>query len=261
MTSPLSALSAEVLQALFDHLPDTMFFIKDLEARYVLVNRTMVIRSGRQHREEVLGKTVEVLFPGDFGRNTTQMDRQVIARGEAVQDKLELYHVPQPSTDGPGDAPPRWCLTYKSPVRDVDGQIVGLVGISRDLPRPDERSAMYGQLARVLTYVEAHHGEPLRVPMLATVAGLSEDRLERGARQVFGLSPKQLVMKVRLEAASDLLRRTALSVSEVAYQCGYADHSAFTRLFRSAVGLTPTQYRVAQRALARCRGTLASRPA
>ncbi|OLV16711.1 AraC family transcriptional regulator [Deinococcus marmoris] len=246
MAHPLSALSPQILQALFDRLPDTMFFIKDREARYVLVNRTMVKRSGKQRSEEVLGQTVEALFPGSFGRNTTLMDLQVIARGEGVQDKLELYHIPQTLALGSGMARPHWCLTHKLPLRDAGGQTVGLVGVSQDLAQPDERNVLYRQVARVAAYVEEHYGESLRIPHLARIADLSEDGLERGTRQVFGLTPKQLVMKVRLEAASRLLRQTSMTVTEVAHRCGYADHSAFTRVFRSAVGLTPTQYRRVQ---------------
>jgi len=232
---------------LFDLVPDTMFFIKDREARYILVNQAMVLRCGKRRTAEVLGRTAAELFPDAFGRNTTQLDLQVIAREETVQDKLELYHVPELHPQNPDQLPPRWCLTHKFPLRAAAGQTSGLVGISRDLPRPDERSAVYQQLARVVTHIAAHPEENLRIPELARLSGLSEDRLERGARQVFGLTPKQLVMKARLERASLLLRQTGLTVSAVAHQCGYADHSAFTRLFRGAVGLTPTQYREAQR--------------
>lgn len=252
MTQALTALAPEVLRALFDHLPDTMFFIKDREARYVMVNDAMVRRSGKRRGEEVLGQTVADLFPGVFGRNTTQTDLHVIARGEIVVDKLELYHVPGPPVQNfvqsAGNAPGRWCLTHKYPVRDLEGRTTGLAGISRDLPRPDRQSGLCEQVARVAEYVEAHLGEGLRVPDLARVANLSQDRLERGARQVFGLTPKQLVMKARAEAASRLLRQTSLTVSEVSYRCGYADHSAFTRSFRGAVGLTPTRYRAVSEA-------------
>ncbi len=243
MTVPAPALAPEALQFLFDRLPDTMFFVKDQAARYVLVNETMVRRCGKRRSDEVLGRTVADLFPGDFGRNTTQMDLHVIAQGEPSLDRLELYHVPGPRTPDSAVAPGRWCLTHKLPLRDALGRVVGLTGLSRDLPRPDERSALYGRLALVVEHVQANLAQGLRVPDLARIAGLSEDRLERGARQVFGLTPKQLVMKARVEAASHLLRGTTLGVSDIAYRCGYADHSAFTRQFRSAVGLTPTQYR------------------
>lgn len=241
---PDPALPADVLRALFDHVPDTMFFVKDAAARYVHVNDTMVRRSGKRRRAEILGRTVEELFPGDFGRNTTRTDLDVIARGEAVTDRLELYRVPGERPEAAG----RWCLTHKYPLRDAAGRPSGLAGLSRDLPRPDERSALYGQLARFTELVAARLEGGMSVRALAREVGLSEDRLERGARQVFGLTPKQLVTKARVEAASHLLRGTTATVAQIAYRCGYADHSAFTRAFRAAVGLTPTQFRAAHEA-------------
>lgn len=243
MSALLSALPNEVLQTLFDRLPDTMFFLKDREGRYTMVNDTLVRRSGKRRSADLLGKTASALFPGPLGDNYTQQDLQVIAKGQAIQDKLELYHLPRRTKRAQREPSVGWCLTHKFPLRGPGGQVVGVAGISRDLPRPDERSALYRQLAQVFAHIQARCGEGLTMPELARLADLSQDQLERGARQVFGLTPKQLVIKVRLEAASTLLRTSSATVSDVAHQCGYADHGAFSRQFRSVVGLTPSQYR------------------
>jgi AraC-like DNA-binding protein len=61
--------------------------------------------------------------------------------------------------------------------------------------------------------------------------------------KVFSLSARSFLQKLRLEAASDLLLRTDLPVGEITGRCGYPDQSAFTRQFRQAVGVTPTEYR------------------
>jgi len=53
-----------------------------------------------------------------------------------------------------------------------------------------------------------------------------------------------MIQKVRLEHARRLLH-TELPITEVALQCGYTDHSAFTRQFKSSTGFTPRQYRQA----------------
>jgi AraC-like DNA-binding protein len=57
------------------------------------------------------------------------------------------------------------------------------------------------------------------------------------------LTPSQLIAQTRLAAASRLLRETSKPVADIAHACGFYDHSAFTRAFRSATGLTPTQFR------------------
>ncbi len=62
-------------------------------------------------------------------------------------------------------------------------------------------------------------------------------------RRVCHLTPQQLLIKIRLDAAVRLLRDPALSISAVAHACGYSDHSAFTRKFRSVTGISPQRYR------------------
>ncbi|GEM46229.1 AraC family transcriptional regulator [Deinococcus cellulosilyticus NBRC 106333 = KACC 11606] len=228
---------------LFDSLPDTMFFVKDRAGKYVMVNQTLMHRSGKKHKKELLGHTASVIFPGPIGDNYTQQDLQVIRDGAPIRDRLEMYHLPHSRRQHPTEPQMGWCLTHKFPLRDKEGQVIGVAGISRALPRPDERSSLYARLAVLSDHLQKHHAEDLRIPTLALFTGMSEDQLERATRQVFGLTPKQMLMKIRLETASQLLGTTHLTITEVAHQCGYSDHSAFTRLFRNVVGLTPSQYR------------------
>jgi AraC-like DNA-binding protein len=72
-------------------------------------------------------------------------------------------------------------------------------------------------------------------------------RFERLVRQIFQLTPRQLLIKTRVEAASRLLVDQRLTIAQVAQACGYSDHSAFTRQFRATVGLTPGAFRGRQR--------------
>lgn len=243
----LETLTPQLLLEIFNSLPDVMFFVKDREGKYVMVNQTLVMRSGKPHSKDLIGHTASVVFPGVVGSNYTQQDLQIIQAGEPIRDKLEMYHLPKSRRHPPEDPIMGWCLTHKFPLRDPSGEVTGVVGVSRDLPRPDERSTLYARLAEFSLHLQEHHAQDLRIPQLARESGMSEDQLERATRQVFGLTPKQLLMKIRLETASQLLKTTEQTITEVAHQCGYTDHSAFARLFRSVVGLTPSQYRKASR--------------
>ena len=69
-------------------------------------------------------------------------------------------------------------------------------------------------------------------------------QLERYCKRVFHLTPRQMIQKVRLEHAHRLLL-TDIPITQVALQCGYTDHSAFTRQFKALTGFTPRQYRQA----------------
>ncbi|HWU70986.1 MAG TPA: PAS domain-containing protein, partial [Pseudoxanthomonas sp.] len=156
-------LPALEIQALFDTVPDAVFFIKDCEGRYTHCNLTLVRRLGRKERDEVIGRTVSELFPVLLGGTYQAQDRRVLA-GELIDNVLEIHLYPNQL--------PGWCLTVKRPLRN-DGRICGLVGISRDLGQPDNRHSAYKRVQRVVDYMQEHFGETLRVQMLAELAGLS----------------------------------------------------------------------------------------
>jgi AraC-like DNA-binding protein len=233
--SPWAVPRADLLETLFNELPDVVFFLKDRGGRYTAANQTLLDRCGIAHRESLLGRTAEEVFPSPLGTGYTAQDRQVLRTGAAIRDKLELHLYP-----GGGQG---WCLTCKLPVLDETGAVTGLAGLSRDLHRPDESHPEYHRLARAVERLFEGFGEPLRLEAVAAGAGLSLDAFERLVKQVFHLTPRQLLTQTRIEAAARLLREGSDSVAEIAYACGYSDHSAFTRQFRSTVGMTPREYR------------------
>jgi len=120
-----------LLEPVFDAMPDVVFFVKDAEARYALVNRTLASRCGYKDKTALLGKTAEDVFPRRFGRIYTAQDIAIINVGNQMVDQLELHLYP--------GRQPGWCLTCKQPLRDTAGRVVGLAGISRDL-KADEGS-------------------------------------------------------------------------------------------------------------------------
>lgn len=238
--STSTGLEAEALaEALFDRLPEVVFFVKDQEGRYRAVNETLVERLGRRSKAEVLGRTPLELFPEPLGRRYAEQDRRVLGEGLEIRAQLEL-HLYRGGLRG-------WCLTDKLPLRDARGAIVGLAGLSRDLQPPEGGSADYRRVARAAELIRSRHAGPLPLGGVAREVGLGRRQLERLMRRVFGLSPGQLLVQARLEAASRLLREGRLGISDVAQACGYSDHSAFTRQFRATVGLTPTAFRRAFR--------------
>jgi AraC-like DNA-binding protein len=64
---------------------------------------------------------------------------------------------------------------------------------------------------------------------------------------VLGLTPKQLVMRFRIEEGLRLITTSDIALSEVANLCGYYDQSAFSRHFRRVVGSSPAAYRSGHR--------------
>ncbi|MEM9707257.1 MAG: helix-turn-helix domain-containing protein [Pseudomonadota bacterium] len=74
-------------------------------------------------------------------------------------------------------------------------------------------------------------------------AGTSASHLSRVCRTVLGASPNELVRQRRVLEAKRLLEYSALSMSEIAYRCGFRDTAYFSRTFKKLTGLSPLDYR------------------
>ena len=224
-----------MMEQLFDHLPETVFFLKDQTGRYLAVNQSLVERCGLRVKGELVGRHVREVFPAELAERYAAQDEAVLRSGRPIIDHLELHWYARRQAG--------WCLTTKLPLRNDAGKIVGLIGISRDLRAPGDKETIPASLANTLEYLETHYDESLSPAALAQRARLSPIRFSRLIKRIFRLTPSQLITQTRLAAASSLLQATGRPVAAIAHDCGFYDHSAFTRAFRSATGLTPTQFR------------------
>jgi PAS domain S-box-containing protein len=224
-----------IIEPLFDHLPDTAFFLKDCQGRYLVVNQSLVERCGLRHKTQLVGRHVRDVFPKELAEVYAAQDQTVLRTCRPLIDHLELHWY--------ASRRPGWCLTTKLPIRDQQGQVVGVIGISRDLRAPGESNTIPASIASTLEYLEGHFDEPLSPSALAKRAALPSFRFARLVKRIFRLSPKKLILQTRLNAAARLLTETDSGVAEIAYSCGFYDQSALTRAFRSATSLTPTQFR------------------
>jgi AraC-like DNA-binding protein len=226
--------AAGFVAELFDRLPDVVFFAKDTAGRYVAVNSTLVQRLGLPGKADLLGRTTRDVFPEPLGERYLTQDLGVCRTGREISDLLELHLYP--------DRLEGWCVTAKVPIRGAEGRVIGLAGTSRDVHSPAAEGSM-GELAEAVLRIREHPDRPLRVADLAASAHLSEYRFARRIRALFGLTPAQLVIKTRIDAARAMLQDTESPIGEIALACGYCDQSAFSRQFKATVGLTPAQYR------------------
>ena len=227
------------LDALFDGLPDVVFFVKNRRGEYTAVSQTLVERLRKRSKDELLGRRVDEVFPAPLGRSYRAQDEQVLGGGAPIRDQLELHFYP--------GARRGWCVTQKLPLRGRDGAIVGLCGFSRDLHAANERGEDFSQVAEAVHRIRTRYDEPLRVSELARRAGLSQYQFESRMRRIFRITAGQLIQKVRIDAALHKLRESDASVAQIASACGYSDQSAFTRAFRQTVGYSPSEYRATAR--------------
>jgi PAS domain S-box-containing protein len=239
---PLAGLSPETMVELFEQLPEVAFFVKDAAGRYTAVNASLLRRTGLKERGDLLGKKVSEIFPSDLAARFETQDAEVLRAGRPVRDQLELHWY--------ADQQRGWCLTTKLPLRDAAGRVIGLVGISRDVRPPGETTEVPRAVAVAVAWLQQHFGGSLSAVTLAEKAGMTPGRFARITKRLFGLSPQQMITQTRLQAAATLLETSRESIAEIALTCGFTDHSAFARAFKSALGLTPRQHRDGRRGTA-----------
>lgn len=227
---PVVATLADV----FAGVPHVMFCVKDVEGRYLAVNQAFAERAGHAAPGAVLGHTAGELFPTDLAATYEAQDAQVLASGEPIRNELELILRP--------DGTRGWYVTTKTRLVDESGDVIGIVAVSYDLRTGMGTDGLKG-LHAAIDLARHRYAEPLKVRDLADAAGMTAPQLERGVRKAIGMSPKQLLIRTRLDEAVRRLDDTDLSIATIAGECGFYDQSSFTRQFQQAVGMTPGAYR------------------
>jgi PAS domain S-box-containing protein len=108
---------------LADNISDHIYF-KDKDGRFLWVNRNMYKLRGMAGREELIGKTSFDIHQQERARQSHEDDMRVLTTGEYILNKLE--------SDQYADGSPMWVLTTKIPLRNPQGEIIGICGISKD---------------------------------------------------------------------------------------------------------------------------------
>jgi AraC-like DNA-binding protein len=97
-------------------------------------------------------------------------------------------------------------------------------------------------LRRARDVADRNYAEPLDLATLAAVAGVSKYHFVRCFAAEYGETPMQYLGRRRIERATDLLRATNLTVTEVCMLVGYASLGSFSSRFSELVGMSPSEY-------------------
>src|SRR5262245_17742817 len=124
--------------------------------------------------------------------------------------------------------------------------VIGTLG--KMAPAPQAHGGLSpAAMRRVRGYVDAHLGGSMDLATLAGVAGISIYHFARGFKHSACITPHHYLTQKRVERAQDLLTQTDLSLSEIAYAVWFSDQSHLARHVRQMLGVTPGQFRWAQR--------------
>lgn len=132
------------LEAIVDEVPDYLFF-KDRDSRFVIANRAIVRDNQRNGIETIEGLTDFDLHPHHVARVFYETEQEIVRSGQPAIDMEELVR------DARGNL--KWLLTTKLPVFGDAGEVIGLVGISRDITERKRAESLHVGQAHLLKMI------------------------------------------------------------------------------------------------------------
>lgn len=122
-------------------------------------------------------------------------------------------------------------------------KLAGLSGtVILEEKRLEQREDAFVQ--KIRECIEANLAEPgFNIEQLCKTVHLSQRQLQRKLDALTGFSPNQFIRSIHLQQAKTLLRDPELSITAVAYDCGFSDPSYFARVFKQEFAVTPQEWR------------------
>ena len=97
---------------------------------------------------------------------------------------------------------------------------------------------------RLMAFIEERiSDEELKIEDMAEAVGLGRTAFYEKIKHLVGVSPSDFLRQVRIQRAQQLIARSKMTVSEIAYSIGFTDPKYFTKCFKKATGMTPSEYR------------------
>ena len=177
----LLAQERNLLRTLIDNLPD-FIYIKNSQSRFTACNAVVSNFMGAAKPEDLIGKTDFDFYPQQQAAEYYADEQQVIKTGRPLVNKDE------PNAGSTGHI--RWIMTSKLPARDRDGNVIGIVGISRDiteLKAAEKRLKEAKEAAEAKSLFLANMSHEIRTP-LNSIIGISKTLKKYHTKN---LTPKQ----------------------------------------------------------------------
>ena len=169
-----------LLRTLIDNIPDSIYS-KDLACRKTLANFSEIQTMGAQSESEVLGKDDFEIYPNEIAEKFFADDQLVMQSGKPVINREEFIF------DKNGIK--RWLLTSKLPLHNQNGQIIGLVGIGRNITEYKQAQEALKKSESTKSKMVANIGDVIVI--------IDKDRINRykssNLEKLFGWKPEDLI--------------------------------------------------------------------
>ena len=229
-----NVLGIEQILQMFDLLPNIIFWIKDAQSGIIYANNKYIEHLGLHTLQQILGKSDQDFFPPHIAKQFLSDDQSVM-NGQTITDRIELNMLKT------GDF--AWFSTSKRPLFDLQHNIVGTYGFTQLMNKTSQVLSSIDAIKAPVEFVRENFHRDISVQELANTAFLSVSALERRFKKYLFKTPKQFINEIRLENARRLLIESKMPIVEVAYRCGFSEHSYFSRQFKALFGTLPSELR------------------
>lgn len=124
---------------------------------------------------------------------------------------------------------------------DIYGSIGYLYLFLSKLMKPDLQKDV--SHSKMVEYIKLNYMNPIDMKQLGNLVNLSRSQIYRLFKKYENQSPQQYLLNFRLDRAQELLSASELTVTEIAFSCGFSNTAYFSKAFRLKTGMTPIQYR------------------
>jgi PAS domain S-box-containing protein len=144
-----------LLRTLIDIVPGYIY-VKDRESRFILANKAVASLMGAIDTEELIGKSDFDFYSDSDAGNFRSDEQQIIKEEKSLVDKEESFYSP--------DGQLEWLLTNKVPLRNIEGEIIGIVGMALNITKRRE-----AELEREKLKAQLLHAQKMET--IGTLAG------------------------------------------------------------------------------------------
>lgn len=230
----LEAVSASSLLRVFNHQAGIVLWVKDKDGVYQYANDEYLRHFFLHSQEDVIGKT-DYDFVPKYIAESFLADDKLVLQGEEIINRLELVSFKDNILD--------WYLTDKLPLKNSLNEILGTIGITRKVDTIKGPQVPEGSILKIMSHIKENFATNLSVVEMAEICCLSVSAFERKFKKYFKITPTEYILKFRINQVCRSLAYTNKSISEIALECGFCDHSYMTRQFKKVMACSPTEFR------------------
>lgn len=230
----LEAVNASSILKIFNHQAGIILWIKDANGVYQYANAEYLRHFFLNDQKDLTGKT-DFDFVPKYIAEAFLEDDALVLKGKEILNRLELVSFKDNILD--------WYLTDKMPLRNKAGKILGTVGITRKVDSIKGPQVPEDSILKIMKHIKNNYTESLSVVEMAKISCLSISAFERKFKKYFKITPTEYILKFRINQVCRSLVYTSKSISEIALECGFCDHSYMTRQFKKIMSCSPSKFR------------------